>query len=251
MPQGAELKKKERQMNEQNKSLAVATPATLVSIAIEKGADIEKLEKLMELQTRWEQAQSQKAYSEAMAAFKANPPNIKKDKKVKFRTGAGETSYNHASLWNVTEKISAALSQHGLSASWTTSQEASNVTVTCRISHIDGHSEETSLTAAPDTSGNKNSIQALGSTISYLERYTLLALTGLATQDMDDDGQGGGEIKLISDKQKSTIIDMINAKEIDEDKFLKYMDVDLIENIAAANYNKAMAALRAAKGKGK
>jgi hypothetical protein len=55
-----------------------------------------------------------------------------------------------------------------------------------------GHSEEGAvLEGAPDTSGSKNSIQAVGSTVSYLERYTLLAATGLAAKDQDDDGRGG------------------------------------------------------------
>jgi len=41
-------------------------------------------------------------------------------------------------------------------------------------------------------SGNKNPIQAIASTVSYLERYTLLAITGLTTKDMDDDGKNAG-----------------------------------------------------------
>ena len=239
-------------MTEKNEVTVIeTTPATLLNIAIEKGANLEQLERFMDLQTRWEQNQAKKAYSEAMTAFKADPPKINKDKKVSYKTSGGTTAYNHASLWNVTEKIGVVLSKYGLSASWTTKQEADKVTVTCRIAHIMGHSEETSLTSGLDNSGAKNTIQALGSTITYLERYTLLALTGLATHEQDDDGKGSGEIKYISDKQKSTIIDMINAKEVDEEKFLQYMDAETVDAIPVANYEKAMAALRAAKGKGK
>ena len=43
----------------------------------------------------------------------------------------------------------------------------------------------------PDTGGAKNAIQARASTKSYLERYTLKAITGLSEQDDDDDGGGG------------------------------------------------------------
>jgi len=224
-----------------------STPLTLLNIAIEKGADIEKLEKLMNLHLTWEKEQAKKAYWEAMTAFKANPPEIDKDKKVSYKTTAGTTAYNHASLGNVTEKINTELSKHGLSASWITTQEADKVSVTCRIAHVNGHFEETSLTASPDNSGGKNNIQALGSTITYLERYTILALTGLATYE-DDDGKGS-EAVYIGDKQKSTIVDMINAKEIDEAKFLKYMVVESVDKILAADYEKAMASLRAAKGR--
>ncbi|MCK9432923.1 MAG: ERF family protein [Candidatus Omnitrophica bacterium] len=225
------------------------SPQAMMMAAIDKGMDLDKLERFMILQERYEANQARKAYSQAMSDFKANPPEIEKDKKVSYKTTSGTTAYNHASLGNVTDKIGAALSKHGLSAAWTTRQDEKGVTVTCRISHIFGHSEETSLTAALDQSGGKNTIQALGSTISYLERYTILALTGLATHDQDDDGKSAEEVAYISDKQKSTIIDMIQAKEADEKKFCEYMKVKEIGQIKASDFDKAMAALRAKKGK--
>ena len=93
------------------------SPAELIKAAVSGGADLEKLEKLLTLQERWEAGEAKKAYNMAMAAFKADPPKIDKDKTVAFDTSKGKTSYNHATLANVVEKISAALSEHGLSAS--------------------------------------------------------------------------------------------------------------------------------------
>ena len=60
------------------------------------------------------------------------------------------------------------------------------VTVTCRLTHADGHSEETTISAPPDNSGNKSPAQAVASTITLLQRYTLLSLLGIATADMAD-----------------------------------------------------------------
>ena len=59
--------------------------------------------------------------------------------------------------------------------------------MTCKITHEQGYSEETTITAPADLTGSKNVIQAIGSTISYLERYSILALTGLTTYEMDND----------------------------------------------------------------
>ncbi len=143
---------------------------------------------LLDAQLKYEANEARKAYAVAMAAFKENPPKIIKDRTV----GYNKVSYSHASLANVTSCINKALSEHGLSASWVTSQVNGSVNVACKITHILGHSEETSLSAAPDTSGSKNAIQAIGSTVTYLQRYTLLALTGLATYE-DDDGKGSDE----------------------------------------------------------
>ena len=85
--------------------------------------------------------------------------------------------------------MGSALADYGLHHDWRTSQTPNGgVTVTCVLTHRDGHSEQTSLSAPADDSGNKNGIQQIGSTINYLQRYTLMAITGLAAQDTDDDG---------------------------------------------------------------
>jgi hypothetical protein len=179
------------------KVIEVDPPPTgdLVLTAIQKGYQPEFIEKMMDLQERHEANEARKAYNDAMSQFKEYPPKILKDKKVGYdhKDGGGSTNYSYAGLAQIAELIGRALSKHGLSATWTTKQEGNNITVTCVVTHRMGHSESTSLTAAPDASGKKNSIQAIGSTISYLEKYTLLAITGTATHDMDDDGLSSGK----------------------------------------------------------
>ena len=223
-------------------------PAELIRIAVEKGSDLEKLEKVLELQERWEKNEARKAYHSAMAAFKANPPKINKDKKVGYTTNAGKVGYSHASLANVTEKINSELSKHGLSASWVTTQNGS-IVVTCKITHKLGHSEETTLSAPSDTTGSKNAIQAIGSTITYLERYTLLALTGLATFEMDDDGEAA-VTDYINDKELNQIVDMIADKEIEEKKFLEYMKIESLAKMPKSKYQQAINAINQKKRKG-
>lgn len=163
------------------------TPMQMLQIAVERGTDLDQLQKLMDLQDRWEATQSRKAYVSAMTAFKADPPTIQKRKAVNIPGGA---SFFHASLAEVCEAVCAGMGRHGLAHRWETLQSDGRVTVTCVITHEAGHSERTTMTASPDDSGKKNSIQQIASTVTYLERYTLLAATGLAAQDMDDDGQG-------------------------------------------------------------
>ena len=179
-------------MNEneiQKNESPLMTAAALV--AADGNMDVAKLKELLDVQERWEAIQAKKAYVQAMSDFKANPPEILKDKNVKYQTSKGITDYKHATLHNVATKINSELSKHGLTASWVTSQDNGSVKVTCKITHIMGHSEETCLSAPPDATGSKNVIQAIGSTVTYLQRYTLLALTGLATCDQDDDGNAG------------------------------------------------------------
>lgn len=174
------------EMNEQPRAIVASTPSQLLQIAIEKGTDMAQLEKLMDLQERYEANQARKEYVKAMASFKSNSPDIYKDKEVAF----SGTYYTHASLGNICEVVTQSLANHGLSHRWHCEQEESKVKVTCIITHVLGHSESTSLQAKPDDSGKKNSIQQIASTVTYLQRYTLLAATGLAVKDMlDDDGK--------------------------------------------------------------
>lgn len=186
-----EIAKKEQNTQIQSN---VTTPVHLLNMAVQQGADIDKLEKLMDLQTRWEQNEARKAYHQAIAEFKTESINIIKNKSVSFdNSNGGKTEYKHATLSNILELTVPVLAKYGLSHSWSTEQADGLVTVKCFLTHSAGHSESVSLFSSPDTSGKKNGIQQIGSTISYLERYTFLAITGLAAKDQDDDGSSSGE----------------------------------------------------------
>jgi hypothetical protein len=227
----------------EKKEMAISqgsTPAAVVEYAIKKGASVDELEKLLTLQERYDANQARKSYNKAMADFKANPPKIEKDRTVKY----GNTQYNHASLYNITEKVNAELTKHALSASWATKQNGA-VCVTCKITHVQGHSEETTLQAPADTSGSKNSIQAIGSTITYLQRYTLLALTGLATHE-DDDGQAAAT-EYIDEKQLNEITDwMLDTKSNSKD-FCKHFGIESVEKLPKSKFNQAIAVFKAKK----
>lgn len=168
---------------------------------LQAGGKPEQLEQMMALHERWQAGEARKLFTEAMAEFKKNPPVILKDKAVYYDTKEGEkvtggVSYKHATLGAVVEAIVFGLAQHGIAHRWETEQRDGRVHVTCILTHKAGHSESTKLDGAPDSSGKKNPLQQVASTITYLQRYTLLAATGLATKDMpapDDDGKGAGK----------------------------------------------------------
>ena len=177
------------QPNPYDAPLAV-TPMSLIEMAVGQGADIAKIEKLMELQLRWEANEAKKAFVVAMNEFKADPPEIIKNRKVGYGEGSKAVAYNYATLDHVCDQVTESLGKHGISHRWRVEQQDGIIRVTCILTHAQGHSEETTLAGGADTSGSKNAIQAIGSTVTYLERYTLLAATGLAPAGADNDGQG-------------------------------------------------------------
>ena len=166
------------------------TPATLIQIAIEKNVDIDKLEKLMQLQERWEANKSRKDFFQALADFQSKCPVITKNKKAGFQSKAGgQVGYSYASLDQIISQIQEPLKTHGLSYRWEFSEQEKSIIVTCIITHKHGHKETTVMSGNADTSGAKNDIQARGSTLTYLQRYTLIGALGIGTAQDDIDAQ--------------------------------------------------------------
>lgn len=235
-----EVKSKQAQVAEH-------TPEDILNMAVAgdiTGDQIDRMTNLMELKEKWEQTEAKKAYYKAMTAFKADPPKIVKDKQVAFSS----TKYKHATLANVCEQIGASLSKHGLSHSWETVQDdKGRVGVVTKITHELTHSEQTVIWAPADDSGHKNKIQQIGSTITYLQRYGLLAMTGLATEDQDDDGQTSKPVQLIGEKQISTLRDHLNIKDFEESRLLKWAKIEKIEDLPMSKYADAIRAIKEAK----
>jgi hypothetical protein len=160
-------------------------PSQLLTLAVDKDLDIEKLGKLMELQKIWQSDQARKAFFSALSKFQSEVPEIRKSKSVAFN----EVKYNYAPLADVVRQIKDSCRECGLSYRWEISDTKEEIKVTCLVTHIDGHTEQTTMTANPDDSGKKNKIQQRGSSIEYLKRYTLIGALGLSTTDSDVDGQ--------------------------------------------------------------
>jgi hypothetical protein len=151
-------------------------------------ADLDKLERMLAMKERIEAQQAKTSFARDLSAARATVPPIIKDACVDFTHNGKRTFYQHETLAGIAKIIDPILSRHGLSYRFRTDQGNGGVRVTCVIQHSDGHSEETSLVVAPDQSGNKNGFQAVGSAVTYLQRYTLKAALGLSAE-VDDDAQ--------------------------------------------------------------
>lgn len=161
------------------------TPDQLLALAINKDLDIEKLAKLMELQREYNADLARKDFFHALCEFQSKSPELRKTKEVSF----GDTKYYYAPLADIARQIKDTVKACELSYRWEIQDNKEEIQVTCIITHINGHSEKTKMTSNPDTSGKKNAIQARGSAIEYMKRYTLIGALGLTTADTDIDGR--------------------------------------------------------------
>ncbi|MEN9060033.1 ERF family protein [Ponticoccus litoralis] len=158
-------------------------------LVLNPDADLDKMERMIALKRDYDRDNARIAFAAALAGARAEIPPIMKDATVDFSTSKGRTHYKHETLAGIAKVIDPILSRFGLSYRFRTDQGQGGVRVTCIIAHANGHSEETSLACAPDGSGSKNPFQAVGSAVTYLQRYTLKAALGLSAE-VDDDAQG-------------------------------------------------------------
>lgn len=169
------------------------TPMAMLSAAVAKGMSAETIKGFMDLQERWEKAEAVRAYNEAFAAFKAETIVVLKNKAV---TDGPLKGKSYAELFSVVDAVTPFLSEHGLSHSWKlTKDDRDWLEVTCTLKHVKGHSEAVSMGGPPDVGGAKSALQARVSSITFLERYTLKAVCGVAERGDDNNG-GKGKTEL-------------------------------------------------------
>lgn len=210
---------------------AVLTPMALIERALANGADMALIDKFMEMQDRWDTRNARRAFDEAIAAAKAEIKPI-------HRNATGHNSKRYADFAAIAEAIDPILSKHGLHYRFRTTQNE-RISVTCILSHKAGHSEETTLSGPADQTGNKNAIQAIGSTQTYLQRYTLVSMLGLAASN-DDDGKAAAGKPLITQAQADTLRDALEANNKPRAGFLKWAKVEKIEDITADMYQSCL-----------
>jgi hypothetical protein len=189
-------------MNSQAVTVVEQAPVIdrIIAAAIENNFDLDQVRELYALKRQYEADEARKSFTVAMTEFKAEPLVIEKTKlvsmKLKDRQGnlSGEKAeYMHAELSGVVAVVMPAMARHGLSHRWNVRQEGQIISVDCIITHAQGHSEIVTMHGMPDDSGRKNLIQQTASTVTYLQRYTLMAACGVAAKGIDDDGRGGPE----------------------------------------------------------
>jgi len=177
------------------------TPMDMLSRAIEHGSSVEVMERLLALQERWQANQDAREdvwqkqeakiqFTQALIAAKRQLPIIVKNREASFATEKGRTSYQYEDLATIAKVIDPILGQHGLTYFFETSQTPDEMIVTCVLAHELGHEVRNTLRGPVDKTGSKNPIQAMGSSVTYLQRYTLKAALGVAAA-RDDDGHGG------------------------------------------------------------
>jgi hypothetical protein len=221
--------------------------AIIERMAASPDIDVEKLERMLALQERMMAKQSEIDFTEALTRMKPKLPVIQKNGAIVFVDKNNvERKTPHARYEDIQEAIAPHLVEEGFSLSFDTEAVANTAPIIkCTLSHRGGHSKTISMPLPLDTSGSKNNLQAMGSTILYGKRYLVGMMLDLVIKGVDNDGKSLG----VLDNDKAVEIDMLITKTgTNKDSFLKLMGTDDVRNILAKDYDTAMRFLKMKEG---
>lgn len=217
--------------------------------AIERAAlnpqvDVEKMERLLAMQERILTRNAETAFNASMRAAQEEMPKVLRNKRN------DQTSSNYADLEKVNEIIVPVYTKHGFSLSFGTgdTQTPGHIRITCLVSHVDGHSRPYFCDMPLDLAGikgnqNKTATHAHGSTMSYGRRYLTLLIFNVTLTNEDRDGNQPGD--TINEDQIANLQALIEEVKADKAKFLKFLRVGDLADLAANRYSAAVKALEA------
>lgn len=162
--------------------------ALIERLALSPDVDVAKLDRLLTHQDHVYRDKARAAFDVAFANLQSALPIIAENGQIHDRKGELQRTY---ALWeDINEEIKPILSEHGFSLWFRVENDQQRVAVTGVLSHLGGHHVETTLSLPVDFTGNKNPVQAIGSSTSYGKRYVAAALLNLTSRGDDDDATG-------------------------------------------------------------
>ncbi len=210
--------------------------AIIEKVALDQNINVEKMTKILDMQERILNKQSELEFNQAMAKAMAEIPSFEKSKKGH--------NFKYATFESINKIVKPIMAKHGLFINFMTDFQSDNhVMITAKITHKSGHNDKTSMRFPFDPSGSKNTIQATGSAISYGKRYTMNALLNITTHDEDDDGFSTS--KTIGKNEIERINNGLDKSGTGLDVFCEYMGVERLSDIKLEKYNNALVYLKA------
>jgi hypothetical protein len=227
------------------------SPADIIRMAVSGGADLDKLEKLLNLQERYEANEARKIFASSFATAQANIASVLKTK------DNAQTHSKYADLSDIIKSAQPVYTKEGFSVIFyegvTIAPEC--IRICADVLHKAGHKETYFYDVPLDGTGlrgnaNMTKIHGKSSSTSYGRRYLMCMIWNIPTQD-DDGNNAGKPVELIDEKQLNQILDSINELGADLKQFLTYMKLEKVEDMLKSDFPKAMAAIDAKRAKGK
>lgn len=233
-------------------------PANMLEIvqraAIDPRVDVDKLERLMAMAERVKAQEAQASYGRALAKMQPTLPVIDRKGRITIYNKADADKPEHErrivqstsfARWeDIHDAITPVLSKAGFALSFKPDVASDGkIVITGLLRHKDGHQEEASITLPHDSSGSKNPVQAVGSTLSYGKRYAATMLLNLLTRDEDDDGQAGGapaDPEWITATEVANLNVLMDEAGVNRERFLDFLQVETLSRLPRSRHTEVL-----------
>lgn len=225
-------------MEVQEVSQQTAIMDVIARAASDPNVDIDKMERLFEMQATMEAKAASKAFETDFAIMQPLIPPVRK--KGKSHNG------DYAKWEDIQGAVMSVVNNGGFNLRFETSTSENAISVTAVLSHKDGHQEKTTFTLPQDTSGKKAPIHAIASAVSYAKRYSASALLNIRTIGEDDDGNAAALPECIDEMQVDYIQELLNKSGKPVDKFLAWKKIKSLDELPAKQFDNIVKQLKKA-----
>ena len=229
-------------VKQENNSLPAESQATAMMQIISRAAadpscDLDKMERLLGMKERIDKEENSRQFNADMASMQIEMPSV-------AERGSGH-NIKYATFEDINDVAKPIMSKYGFAVSFKVVETDRGVRVTGLLLHRSGHREETEMTFPSDTSGSKNAVQALGSSISYAKRYIMSAMLNITTRGEDDNGFAAVPDAIVSFSQAAELNALLSRCKPETQTGVSNIYGDL-ETLSKSDFNKVMAQLKKA-----
>lgn len=221
----------------------------LISAAArDPNTNVDKLERLEAMYNRAQAKIAKQRYDVALKALRLDLPPMQEGGAVMNRQNEVQSTFVK---WDHIQKVlEPLLRKHGFDLSFKSGGTTQQLEVTARLTHEGSHFEESMMPLPHDTSGGKNAVQGVGSSMSYGMRYTARTLINWRSVGSDNDAQTPPEPitaeHLIELTTAMKAAEMVPGSKVLQ-RFLVYMRVTDVKDLLDRDFKVALQAAQAAK----
>lgn len=228
---------------------AVPSMAELLQLAVTKGTPVAELRELVALHEHMNARQAEQDFFDALGAFQAECPPIKKNKAAKFATeGGGKMQYTYATIDEIARAVGPLLRKHGFSYRWDSEDANGKLVCVCILQHRNGHSTRSSIALPTDNKGAMSSQQKVGSALTFARRLSLTSALGLTTTDDDTDGRDD-TVSVISQEQADILDALIDDVGVNRERLMRHLGVESLARVPVSRYAQTVQWIEGQRGK--
>jgi len=173
----------------------------LLGRAIDGKVDVAIIERMLAVYKDIKASKAKESYDRSMAEFQRVCPVINKNRAVKDKNG--DVRYHFAPLESIVKQVGPLIADNGFSYAIKILNDEKGMTAVCRITHTQGHSEESPFFVPIGSEAYMTDVQKYGARSTFAKRYAFCNAFGILTGDEDSDAVEVGKEKTVkSEKPK-------------------------------------------------